>query len=119
MTNYLRLLVLVGVILVGTESQSLAITRKFIGYADESCGKWTQERSNQYSFLKFGMEVWALGFVSGANWTTTGKDPLDGIDAAAVHGWIDNYCKQNPLQKFVRAVMDLAQELSDRADRTR
>jgi hypothetical protein len=61
------------------------------------------------------MESWALGFVSGANWANSGKDHLQAINADAVYGGLDNYCRQYPLAPFPRAVTRLAQELADRA----
>ena len=61
------------------------------------------------------MQMWALGFVSGSNWSETGKDRLEGIDADALYIWLDNYCRQNPLDKFPKAVIELARELEKRA----
>jgi hypothetical protein len=64
------------------------------------------------------MHHWALGFVSGSNWSQPlGKDHLEGVNADAIEAWLDNYCRQNPFEKFPTAVTRLAQELSDRAAR--
>ena len=47
------------------------------------------------------MQFWVLGFVSGSNWSTIGdKDYLNGLDADAIHAWLDNYCRQHPLARF-------------------
>lgn len=113
----MRLLILVSAILIGLSLQSMAQTRKYIGYATTSCGSWTNERSKQYSIASLGLEHWALGFVSGSNWTSHGKDELADVDADAIYAWLDNYCRQNPLDKFPHAVTTLAQELANRAAR--
>lgn len=98
----MRLVILVGVILIGFEPQSFAMMRKNVGFADSSCGTWTTRRSDshKFSYLRAGMESWALGFVSGSNWNSAGKDRLEGIDTDAIFSWIDNYCRQNPLVDF-------------------
>jgi hypothetical protein len=95
---------------MGSNVQSMAVVRKSIG-AEQSCAFWTNVRTDAG---KLGMQSWALGFVSGINWTTTGKDRLDHIDANAIYSWIDNYCGQHPLETFANAVRSLAQELENR-----
>ena len=86
----------------------------FVGFGDSSCGSWVDAREKQTSMF---MEVWALGFISGAN-AFRGQDEKDavrGTDVKGLYGWIDNYCRSQPLELFANAVNHLAMELKMRA----
>jgi hypothetical protein len=51
-------------------------------------------------------EQWILGFLSGIGSTGSsyGLNPLNGItDANAVWGWMDNYCREHPLDNIAAA----------------
>src|SRR5262245_23514116 len=118
----MRLLIFVSAILIGLSQQSTAQTS--IGYADQSCGFWTKERSKRTSFDKIGMQSWATGYLSGANALSNASLPaasnfdfLKGTGGDAVWAWLDNYCKQKPLEKFPAAVSKLLTELHGRATR--
>ena len=42
------------------------------------------------------------GFLTAIGWVgQDGADPLEGVDAAAVFAWIDNYCSAHPLDQIV------------------
>jgi hypothetical protein len=56
-------------------------------------------------------------YLTGSGWANKSKDILKSINADAVYSWLDNYCRQNPLEKFPSAVMTLALELEIRAGR--
>jgi hypothetical protein len=77
-------------------------TSHVIGQGTNSCGMWTSSRKGRQAF---GMEQWILGFLSGVAETVnvTGYDPMNGIDAEAVWGWMDNYCQAHPLDMIVAA----------------
>jgi len=61
-----------------------------------SCGKWSEARKNQNSEpMALLLSVWVSGFVSGAGATGT---ELKYIDPSARANWIDNYCKEHPLE---------------------
>lgn len=65
-----------------------------------SCGGWVEIRKTP---SKAGVEEWTLGYLSGvAMWTPA--SPLDGLDAAAVMVWLDNFCQQNPLVPYKLAL---------------
>jgi hypothetical protein len=114
----MRSLILISVMLIGLTLPSVAQIRSYIGFAKTSCVTWTKERSNQYSIMSLEMQRWATGFLSGANAaSSTFKDRLEGIDADAVYAWLDNYCRQNPLEIFPEAVSNLSRELANRAGR--
>ena len=75
--------------------------------ADANCGKWLSERQ-QRDFLDMGS--WALGYLSGVAMWSDEYDPLDGQNADAVWGWLDNYCRAHPTTEFVDAVDAFAQK---------
>jgi hypothetical protein len=58
-------------------------------------------------------ESWVLGFLAGAGDATNGANPLNGLDANAVFGWIDNYCSIHPLSPIGKAAEALFNEHPD------
>lgn len=88
-------------------------SRSYIGYSGTSCGTWIAERKKE-PIHALGMEAWALGVVSGSNWSSEGKDRLKGLDANAIWSWLDNQCGKSPLMSFPDAVFTLARELARR-----
>ncbi len=74
-----------------------------------SCGNWIEARKNEDSDpLALLLSVWVSGFVSGSEFT--GPD-LEYIDPAARANWIDNYCKEHPLDDIATAAEQLVIEL--------
>ena len=106
--------VLAAATLQPASAQQTRITR-IMGFAETSCGTWTAERKKRSPYLKELMELWALGFLSGSNWSRKDPDRLVGLDADAITSWLDNYCRRNPLETFPSAVIALAKELAQRA----
>jgi hypothetical protein len=85
-----------------------------------SCGRWTQERSQPLSRERAQQEYWIIGYVSGFNvarneWAQSFVDLLEGIDAAGVYGWIDNYCQSNPIEPVNMGVSMFVLEVTGRA----
>jgi hypothetical protein len=55
--------------------------------------------------------AWVLGFLSGVGYTEAPRvDPLQGVDADGVAGWLDNYWGTNPLQTLVAAAKAFVEE---------
>jgi hypothetical protein len=78
-----------------------AQTYRLIGSGNSSCGQWSADRRDGRSSLGANMEQqWVLGFLSGIGAMAGDKreNPLNGVDAAAVWAWIDNYCQAHPLE---------------------
>jgi hypothetical protein len=90
--------------------------RKYIGEGANSCGAWTFERQ-QNSTKSALYATWVLGYVSGQNADASTTNFLQGVDAGAILGWIDNYCRSNPLEKIVTAAGSLVVELVLRVER--
>lgn len=87
------------------------------GAGGSTCGAWLQYRSsNQYS----GELHWIQGFISSYNqFVYTGRNP-NGIFGSADHNsiaaWMDNYCRQNPLETVYKGTLVLVEELKRRAN---
>jgi hypothetical protein len=72
-----------------------------------SCGRWLEtRRSDTWHF----MASWALGFLSGGAVFSHDMDPLNGRDTDAVLYWLDNYCRNHPVETFPHAVTAFARE---------
>jgi hypothetical protein len=75
-----------------------------IGDGAESCGSWTVYRRDRRAS---GEEQWILGFLSGIGAAPPSAgpvvNPLNGVDAQAVLIWMDNYCRDHPLDLIMTA----------------
>lgn len=89
-------------------AQPVAVT----GPGLDSCGEWTRERQ-QRSNQAVVSGAWVLGVIVGVrmaekqNW---GR----GIAHEGYFGWIDNYCRANPLDLLATATFRLLDELRKR-----
>ncbi len=85
-----------------------AQTKTAFGIPD--CGEWV--RSQTTGTQKHSDRAWLLGFLSGLNQDDVYKDALDKVSSAAqIYLWMDNYCKNNPLEKVSKGAFKLYGEL--------
>ena len=75
-----------------------------LGAASMSCGDWTAARRENKP-RSWAAEQWVLGFLSGVGYAGNqyGLDPLTGVDDQGVWAWVDNYCRDHPLDLLVIA----------------
>jgi hypothetical protein len=77
--------------------------------AKSSCGKWVSERSaattTKRSEIADAMASWAFGFLTAVGMYVPHLNPLANVDADAVSVWLDNYCRERPLDPFGLAVI--------------
>jgi len=83
---------------------------KIYGHGLLTCGRWTAARSDGGDPVeKQDMTVWADGYVS----AISVHDPhLRETDVAGMESWLDNYCREHPLDIFQVAVQHLVFELN-------
>jgi hypothetical protein len=92
--------------------QLSAQDRTMIGAGMEpTCGDWARVRlseqrgsNNVRDLLRlYQMFAWVTGYLSGMNVTLQGPDFLSertNASTAAIQGWMDNYCRANPLHSM-------------------
>lgn len=91
------------------------------GPGNYTCGNYlkTQERANsgdEVEAAKFlGMLNWFYGFATSVS-LSTDIDLIDDDNSDAIVSWFDNYCKENPLDKFFLASVHLLGELKDKRE---
>jgi hypothetical protein len=86
------------VILTIIQGAAYAGSVRIIGAGVDSCGAWIEDRSHRPSVASEQDVQWVLGFLSGvAVVNGTDLNPLNGVDAYGVMGWMDNFCRENPL----------------------
>ena len=95
-------------LLAAAISTAQAQERMVFGPTGFSCGKWTNAR--EQTSERAQLRPWILGYISGLNMESS-TDFLRGRDIDGLIGWIDNYCRRNPLHTMVRAVHELRDEL--------
>jgi hypothetical protein len=86
------------------------------GQGINSCGAWTQARQTRPANAGLSAQ-WVAGFLSGMNVEAISPDALGGTDFDGLMGWVDNYCKSNPLETIINAALMLMKELRSRAQR--
>ena len=79
-----------------------------IGAAD--CGEWVKSQTT--GTQKQSDRAWLLGFLSGLNQDDFYENALSKVSSAAqIYLWMDNYCKNNPLERVSRGAHNLLYEL--------
>lgn len=79
------------------------------GLGLKTCGTWISRRqTGDY----YDMVQWMLGYISAAGYY--GSFKLKESEANAFSVWIDNYCRANPLEKFIVGVRVLVKELTQK-----
>lgn len=108
------ILLLAGCILLATSHVSLAAESR----GSRSCSKWIEERRQaeaREDLNKIPVLIsksWFLGFVSGRA-SRSAQDWLKGTDNESIFLWLDNYCRNKPLQDLEAAGIALELELME------
>jgi hypothetical protein len=106
----MRLIAKLIVVAVFTCSPLVASAATLYGLGAKTCGTWLEKRcANDH----FDMAQWMLGYISAANYYTFDFKESEG---AAFIAYMDNYCQQNPLEKFSVGVRRLIDELQKKAN---
>jgi hypothetical protein len=81
-----------------------------------SCGAWTSARAHPGDMVSAQYEMWVHGLLSGLNLAQveTRGDVLIQTDSQGALSWIDQYCRNHPLDAATVAVMALDKELERR-----
>jgi hypothetical protein len=104
-------MIVTAIIAIGAVIEARARTM-IGGSASTSCGAWTTERSHLIPGVPVGPEYinamedesWVLGFLSGIGFANqNGDDPLSGVDTDGIWAWVDNYCRDHPLDTIAKA----------------
>jgi hypothetical protein len=85
--------------------------------AHTTCKAWQEQRQQEAKtdigeWISAALSTrWLLGYLSGLNAASTGKNALGAIDPDTVTAWTDRYCKQNPNSDLSEAGDQLFLEL--------
>lgn len=107
---HLRTVVTLAALLATLPSAAPVADVAILGPPNNSCGSWLSYRRAQGGPMLWQIEQWVAGFLSGMAVKQSGSDFLNGLDAEAVFGWLDNYCSAHPLERISNALLDLASE---------
>lgn len=84
-------------------------TTRGIGSKAGSCGEYVRDETDYQRWY----EHWLMGYISGKNSGAPGSaDFSNGTAAQGLIQWIQNYCKENPLDSFGTAIEMLLIELN-------
>jgi hypothetical protein len=90
---------------------------QILGAGASSCGNWLSERQAAFttqnpSAALWGDSQWILGFIAGANiGIAPDMNLMDGTTGTALMFWVDDYCKDHPLENVATAASALLREL--------
>jgi hypothetical protein len=87
-----------------------------LGQGTSTCGQWTEKRAHTEGDWAFLQKAWVLGFISGYNFAKTETTNLDSHISDAfrpedIYSWVDNYCRNNPLDSLGAAARKLIEKL--------
>jgi hypothetical protein len=104
--------VVAGIMMMASVSAANAAdaSGRFRMYMSYSCGAYADARRGD-THLGNALEARVGGWISGVNWHDPSGDILNGSDLDGAFVWLDNYCQQNPLDKFNDAAKRLVREL--------
>lgn len=74
-----------------------------------SCGSWPAGK-HFTDIEKASTLNWILGFLAGKAFESD-TDLLASVDIPSISLWMDNYCRQNPLDSIVSGSIELEKEL--------
>lgn len=82
-------------------------------YEDTSCGAWIKSAGDTEGRAQY--QSWFRGFVSGYNFGNTENQAHFGRmpNEQTLYLFIDEYCRENPLNPFVSAAFKLVEEIRD------
>ncbi|QXQ07651.1 hypothetical protein KX816_06435 [Sphingosinicellaceae bacterium] len=90
-----------------------ALAVRVFGPANNSCGKWTADASNQtYRLMEVG---WVSGFLTGASMVSSGTI-ASSADVEGALAWIDKRCVDRPLDSIAMVALELLAQLSKKPD---
>lgn len=101
MRRFLTSLLVLGFCSAGAER---ALAYHEVGAGVDTCATWAADRQAPRGAPALQDEQWVLGFLTGVGFAgSDADDPLNGVNAASVWNWVDDYCKTHPADKIVTA----------------
>jgi 2-methylcitrate dehydratase PrpD len=74
-----------------------------------------QRATDKKGLDQYVLESWVQGFLTATNVFFTGSSDLShGTDSEGIMAWVDNYCKEHPLETLATAAVDLVFQLMAR-----
>ena len=110
-----RYLTIIAVGMLLAPNSAASDEMAFVGAGTLSCGKFITNTEDDKTY-RASYFFWAQGFLSGLNFEYAPyfEFSTDLSDYAAMKMWIENYCKENPLDKYYIATAYLWAELRAR-----
>ncbi len=110
-------LVIAIALLSGATAESMddSGTYNVLGAGTKSCGKWMEARKDD-SWESLILINWVWGFVTSYNrYVHKGGVGVEGnIDNEGLMAWVDQYCRDNPLENVANASQALIYKLNSR-----
>ena len=105
------------VIATALPAESKAAGAWNIGVGATSCGEWLEARSDPDPIVRSREHFyvsWVQGYLVGLNFANPKEYP-DPPDGSAIAPWLDNHCRNHPLDELIQAANDLSLDLLRRS----
>lgn len=115
-----RLYLTISAVAASTCAHAVEPIDRPIGYygfpGNDSCANWTENRGDRGHRTQ-ALEGWVLGYLTAYNAYADETGSVEtSVNATAVLGWVDNYCRANPLDTLMTATLKLIRELEARSN---
>ncbi len=107
----IRKIALTIAVVVFSQGTALAQKIQINTLGARPCATWLDDRKTPA--VSLSNEAWVIGFLNGIV-AVTSKNILTNVNANAIGKWVDNYCRNNPLDDTFDAGYALADELKKR-----
>jgi hypothetical protein len=108
--------ILFGLVLTYGANDALAQKIWLLGEGTSSCGQRTQATVENDSVVHLQQSAWVLGYLRGVfDGLAVKPDPMAGLDSAAIREWLNNYCREHPLDTIYDAASVLGKDLIARS----
>ena len=112
----IRILLLGFALVIAAAGGAYAQDKIVYGFVGKSCGEWQEHRTaKDVGSAQF--QAYVDGFLSGYNMASDSPDLLAATPndkGVSLYIWIDNYCRDKPLNVLSQALMALKQALLER-----
>lgn len=104
---------LVGLVASSALGSDIEEIYTVFGVGHSSCGNYIElKRDSVSEWERSAQRSWLGGYITAFNFLTPGtKNILNGTDLNGAMGWIENWCRTNPLKSFSDAARMLVLEL--------
>jgi hypothetical protein len=100
--------ILFALVLAGAALPAIAQQKTYAVYMTIPCEAYIEERWDQQGVRYKQIQAWISGYVTSYNgWQADTHDILGHATVGGVESWVENYCREHPLNNLSNAMAEL------------